>query len=85
MHQWSPAVAVTFERCTKGCGVSWVEFYQEGKNPSKVDTNNVLYRVEEGFFNSCYTPAWKDKIQGDGALTGRLVRQDGRRDFDHLD
>ena len=61
MRQHSPAVAVTVERCTEGCGVSWVEFCQEGKYRSKVDTNNVLCRVEEGFFNSCYTPAWKDQ------------------------
>ena len=51
MHQHSPGVAVVIERCTKGCGVSWVEYYQEEKGRSKVDTNNVLYRIEEGFFN----------------------------------
>ena len=42
MHRHFPAVAVVFERCTRGCGVSWVECYEEEKGGSKVDTNNVL-------------------------------------------
>ena len=51
MHQHSPRVAVVIERCTKSCGVSWVECHQEGKGRSKVDTNNVLYRIEKGISN----------------------------------
>ena len=50
MHQHSSGVAVVVERCTKGCGVSWVECCQEEKGRSKLDTNNILYRVEESFF-----------------------------------
>ena len=43
MHQHSSGVVVVVERCTKGCGVSWVACCQKGKGRSKVDTNNVLY------------------------------------------
>ena len=80
MHQHSPGVAVVLERCTEeGCGVSWVECLQKRQGRSKVDTNNVLYRVEEGFFNHVYTGLKATdagrKSQGDGAVTRRRMRQ----------
>ena len=46
-YQRSPGAGVVVERCTKGCGVSWVIPYQKGKGRSKVDTNNVLHRAVE--------------------------------------
>ena len=80
---------VAVERCTEGCGVSWVECFQKGQSRSTVDTNNVLYRVEEGFFNHVYKGLKAtyagSQSKGDGTVTRRLMRQIEDEIFDHLD